>query len=70
VQASIHTTDDTGGTALLDDGREVTWDLASVARSGLRHLRTGQRVSVELSEDETRATRVWIVGIGDGEVIR
>lgn len=70
MQASIHTTDDTGGTALLDDGREVTWDLASVARSGLRHLRTGQRVSVELSEDETRATRVWIVGIGDGEVIR
>ena len=70
MQASIHTTGDEGGTALLDDGREITWDLASVAGSGLLHLRVGQRVSVTLDESERHADRVWIVGIGEGEAIR
>jgi 2-phospho-L-lactate guanylyltransferase len=70
VQASIHTVGDEGGTALLDDGREIDWDAASLARSGLRHVRVGQRVSLTLDADEQRATRVWIVGIGEGETIR
>ena len=70
MQASIHTVDDSGGTALLDDGREITWDAAALAGSGLRHLRVGQRVSVEVDADERRAARVWIVGIGAGETIR
>lgn len=69
MQASIHTTSDAGGTALLNDGVEITWDLASVAGSGLIHLRVGQRVSVELDGSGRHATRVWIVGIGDGETI-
>lgn len=71
VQASIHTvTPDGGGTALLDDGTEVTFAAERIVESGLLHVRTGQRVSVELSSDGSEAARVWIVGIGPGEVIR
>lgn len=70
MQASIHTTSDDGGTALLDDGREVPWSEAAFAASGLRHLRVGQRVSVELSPDESSVERLWIVGIGTGQTIR
>ncbi len=69
VQATIHTSHDAGGSALLDDGLEITWDLASVADSGLRHLRVGQRVSIELDDPGRHATRVWIKGIGAGEHI-
>lgn len=70
MQASIHTIGDDGGSALLDDGRTIAWDDAALGGSGLRHLRIGQRVSVELDDDGRRATRVWIVGIGQGETIR
>lgn len=70
MQATIATTGESGGTALLDDGRTITWDLRALAGSGLRHLRPGQRVSVTLASDEPIATRLWIVGIGDGERIR
>lgn len=70
MQASVHTFDDeTGcGSALLDDGREVTFDGEVFALSALRHLRSGQRVSIEL-DSGTVVTRLWIVGIGDGEAI-
>jgi len=72
VQASIHTFDDDsgGGSALLDDGREVRFGPQALADSGLRFLRPGQRVSIEVDEGSLVATRVWIVGIGDTEVIR
>jgi 2-phospho-L-lactate guanylyltransferase len=71
VQASIHTYDDTsGGIALLDDGRTIEFGPDALADSGLRFLRPGQRVSVEVDVEARRATRVWIVGIGDSEVIR
>jgi 2-phospho-L-lactate guanylyltransferase len=70
VQATVHTTSDSGGSALLDDGREIAWSAEALAGSGLRHLRVGQRVSVELTTDQTAATRVWIVGIGAGQRIR
>ena len=69
MQATIHTVSPEGGSALLDDGVEIRWDLASVADSGLRHLRVGQRVSVVLGPDERHASRVWIRGIGPGETI-
>jgi cold shock CspA family protein len=51
VQASVHSFDPaTGdGSVLLDDGRRVPFDGSVFARSGLRLLRTGQRVTVELS---------------------
>ncbi len=71
MQASVHTFDDeTGaGSALLDDGRQVSFTGAVFGSSGLRHLRTGQRVSVVLGESGTDVTRLWIVGIGEGEPI-
>ena len=70
MQASVHRFDPlTGeGSVLLDDGRELTFDAAVFDASGLRHLRPGQRVSVEVGGD--RLTRLWIVGIGAGEPIR
>lgn len=69
MQASIHTfAEDGSGSALLDDGQVITWPSEVFAHSGLRHVRTGQRVSVEV--DGTEVTRLWIVGIGAGEVIR
>ncbi len=71
MQASVHTFEDrTGaGTALLDDGREVAFDGRVFGASGLRHLRAGQRVSVELASERV-VGRLWIVGIGEGEPIR
>jgi cold shock CspA family protein len=70
MQASVHRyEDDNGsGSVLLDDGREIPFDGKVMDASGLRLLRPGQRVSIEMSE--TALTRLWIVGIGDGEPIR
>lgn len=70
VQATIHTYDDAGGTVLLDDGREIPYAATALAESGLRRLRPGQRVSIELDSTHTEVTRVWMVGIGTGETIR
>ena len=54
------------GSALLDDGVEVVVPPGAARASGLRHLRVGQRVSVELDEAGRVATRVWIVGSRSG----
>jgi 2-phospho-L-lactate guanylyltransferase len=72
VQATIHRAPgaDEPGAALLDDGVEVVVPTAAVEGSGLRHLRVGQRVTLELEEDGRTAARVWLVGIGPGETIR
>jgi 2-phospho-L-lactate/phosphoenolpyruvate guanylyltransferase len=71
VQATIHRIEDDGsGSALLDDGLEVQVPPGAAVASGLRHLRVGQRVSVELDETGRGATRVWVVGIGPGEDVR
>ena len=74
MQATIHSIDDAddafAGSALLDDGRLVTFGPAAWVGNGLRHLRMGQRVSIELADDGTTVTRLWMVGIGDGERIR
>jgi len=56
------------GSVLLDDGRRVPFDGSVFARSGLRLLRTGQRVTVELSgagpaEEGTRPVAVRRLGI-------
>jgi len=53
VQASVHRFDpQTGeGSLLLDDGVEVPFDAEAFARSGLRLLRVGQRLTVELTGD-------------------
>jgi len=70
MQASVHRYDNESGSGsvLLDDGREVPFDGIVFDASGLRLLRPGQRVSIEMSE--SALTRLWIVGIGDGEPIR
>ncbi len=76
MQASVHTFDPSTdeGSVLLDSGRAIGFDAGVFAASTLRHLRVGQRLSVELSGDPeadgTCVTRLWIVGIGPGEVIR
>jgi cold shock CspA family protein len=69
MQASVHKYDyDSGsGSVLLDDGREVPFEGPVLDASGLRHVRPGQRVSIEMSA--TALTRLWIVGIGEGEAI-
>lgn len=69
VQATIYAMEAGEGSALLDDGLEVEVPAEALIGSGLRFLRPGQRVSIELDESGTRATRVWIVGIGNGEVV-
>lgn len=76
MQASVHTFDpDTGsGAVLLDTGRVLRFAPDVFGASGLRHLRLGQRLSIEVSGDPeghgTELTRLWIVGIGPDEVIR
>jgi hypothetical protein len=76
MQGSVHTFDpatDTGS-VLLDTGRVLPFGPGVFAASGLRHLRVGQRLSLEVDgdpeSDGSRVTRLWIVGIGAGEVIR
>jgi cold shock CspA family protein len=61
VQATVATFDpDTGsGTVLTDDGRRVPFDPAAFAAGGLRLLRPGQRVKMEVADG--RIVRVTIV---------
>jgi cold shock CspA family protein len=70
MQASVHRYDeeDGSGSVLLNDGREIPFDGKVMDASGLCLLRPGQRVSIEMSA--TALTRLWIVGIGEGEPIR
>jgi cold shock CspA family protein len=70
VQGSVHEFDEaTGaGAVLLDDGRRSAFAADVFAASGLLHLRVGQRVSIDL--DGPTVTRLWIVGIGEGQPIR
>jgi cold shock CspA family protein len=61
VQATVATFDpQTGsGTVLTDDGRRIPFDGAAFAAGGLRLLRPGQRVRMDLADD--RVVRVTIV---------
>lgn len=76
MQASVHSfdLDRRCGQVLLDTGRLVPFDAEVFDGSGLRHLRLGQRVTIDVQGDpedaDARLTRLWIVGIGPGEVIR
>jgi cold shock CspA family protein len=53
MQATIRTFDETtrSGDVLLDDGSVTTFDAEAFDRSGLRLLRIGQRVRLELAPD-------------------
>jgi cold shock CspA family protein len=52
VQATVHHYDpDTGaGSVVTDDGIVLRFGIETLRRSGLRHLRPGQRLTVELTE--------------------
>ena len=69
MQATVHTFDETtrAGSVLLDEGHQWSFDAEVFARSALRHLRPGQRVSIEGTA--STVTRLWVVGIGPGETI-
>ena len=71
AQGSVHTFDpSTGaGSVLLDSGEELAFSADAFAVSGLRLLRSGQRVSLDRDADGD-VTRVYIRGIGDDKVIR
>ncbi|MBB2942150.1 2-phospho-L-lactate guanylyltransferase [Actinoplanes lutulentus] len=64
MQGTIATFDpeNRSGTLLLDDGSELGFAAEAFARSGLRLLRLGQRVTVEAAADGTIA-RVTIPGV-------
>lgn len=76
MQGSVHAFDPAtdAGSVLLDTGRVLPFGPEVFAASSLRHLRVGQRLSLEVDGDPeaegSRVRRLWIVGIGDGEVIR
>ncbi|MEO5983653.1 MAG: hypothetical protein ABIQ13_15210 [Pedococcus sp.] len=71
MQGSVHIFDEqTGaGSLLLDDGLEVTFTSDVFGASSLRHLRSGQRLSLTLGNGGRDVTKLWIVGIGDDQVI-
>lgn len=70
MQGTVHTyVHQTGsGSVLMDNGRELSFSRDAFAASGLRHLRTGQRVSLDVGSDGA-VSRLWIVGIGTGQII-
>ncbi|MCK0111328.1 hypothetical protein MWU75_04145 [Ornithinimicrobium sp. F0845] len=76
MQASLHTFDPgtTAGSVILDTGKVVPFAAEAFDASGLRHLRVGQRLSIELTGDPevegTSVSRLWIVGIGADQTIR
>jgi 2-phospho-L-lactate/phosphoenolpyruvate guanylyltransferase len=67
MQGSVHRFDpQTGsGSVLLDDGTEVTFDANAFTLSGLRLLRVGQRLGLELDGDgaDLRAIGLRLFGI-------
>ena len=61
TQATVATFDaETGsGTVLTDDGRRIPFDPAAFAAGGLRLLRPGQRVRMEIADG--RIVRITIL---------
>ncbi|MFI6349805.1 hypothetical protein [Streptomyces sp. NPDC050560] len=55
MQATAYTydPDSRSGSVLLDDGTPVAFDAAAFDAGGLRLLRPGQRVRIELADGET-----------------
>ena len=68
MQATVFSHDpDTGAVVVTDAGFSHDVSAEVVAASTLRFLRPGQRVSI--TEEAGVITRLWIVGIGEGETI-
>jgi 2-phospho-L-lactate guanylyltransferase len=70
MQATVHRFDpDThSGSVLRDDGVELSFEAPAFESSGLRLLRTGQRLTVDVVDDVVVSMR--IVGVGAGQPIR
>ncbi len=69
MQATVFSQDpETGAVVVTDSGVSHEVSAEVVAASSLRFLRPGQRVSI--TETDGVITRLWIVGIGEGESIR
>ena len=53
MQASVHTFDATTrcGAVIFDDGSVLPFEAPAFNASGLRHLRLGQRLTIDLDED-------------------
>lgn len=70
MQATVHSFDDVvgHGSVITDNGRVLAFDADVFAASHLRHVRQGQRVSIEVGAGGV--TRMWINGIGPGQRIR
>lgn len=69
-QATVHRFDpeSLAGEVITDNGRVLPFPAGAFLRSGLRTLRVGQRLNVDIGPDGIR--RVWIEGIGAGQSIR
>ncbi len=69
MQASVHTFDPETrtGSVLRDDGVRLAFDARTFDESGLRLLRTGQRLTVDVVDDVVVSMR--IVGIGSDQRI-
>ena len=69
MQATVHSFDPEThtGSVLRDDGVRLSFDAHAFDNSGLRLLRTGQRLTVEVVDD--RVVSMRIVGIGRGQRI-
>lgn len=70
MQATVHHFDpeSCSGSVLRDDGVEIPFDATAFAASGLRLLRLGQRLTVDVRDD--RVTALRIVGVGGDQPIR
>jgi 2-phospho-L-lactate guanylyltransferase len=69
MQATVHRFDPEThtGSVLRDDGVELRFEAPAFDASGLRLLRLGQRLSVDVVDDLVVALR--IVGVGPGQAI-
>ena len=69
-QATIHHFDEETlqGEVITDAGRVLPFSSEVFVRSGLRTARLGQRLNVEVGTDGV--TRLWLDGVGPGQVIR
>ncbi|MEP6666659.1 MAG: hypothetical protein ABJA81_09450 [Nocardioidaceae bacterium] len=54
MQATVWSFDSgtSAGSVVLDDGQLITFDANAFASSGLRFLRPGQRVRLEMDDDQ------------------
>jgi 2-phospho-L-lactate guanylyltransferase len=70
MQATVHRYDEQtrSGSVLRDDGVELPFDADAFDDSGLRLLRPGQRLTVEV--EDGHVTSLFIVGVGGGRPIR